>query len=49
MGLSGLGKLQLVRMLYLLLCAFDAAASTLLFVRVGDGNPKENIISQVLS
>lgn len=49
MGLSGLGKLQLVRVLYLLLCAFDAAASTLLFIRIGDGNPKENIISQVLS
>lgn len=49
MGLSGLAKLQLVRVLFLLFCAFDVAASTLLFIRVGDGNPRENIITQVLS
>ena len=47
MRLSGLARLQLVRVLLFLLCVFDVAASTLLFIRVADGNPSDNIIAQV--
>lgn len=47
MALSELAKLQIIRTVLFLLCVFDVAASTLLFIRVADGNAKDNIHAQV--